>query len=56
MVGIKTHIFKYSVERKHSSPSFQEFGISGGNYNENKFRRKVAESLLMNEKQSTLNT
>ena len=51
-----SHIFKHSVEREHRSPSLQEFSILGGNYHKNKFRRKVAESLLIKEKRSTLNT
>ena len=51
-----SHIFKHSVEREHRPPSLQEFSILGGNYHKNKFHRKVAESLLIKEKQPTLNT
>ena len=50
-----SHIFKDSVEREHRHPSLQEFSILGGNYRKNKFRRKVAGSLLRKEKRSTLN-
>ena len=42
-----SHIFKYSGERKHGPPNLQEFSILGRNYHKNKFRRKVAEPLLM---------
>ena len=48
-----SHIFKHFVESEHL---VQEFSILGGNYRKNKFRRKVAESLLIKEKRSTLNT
>ena len=51
-----SHIFKHSVGSEHRPPSLQEFSILGGNYRQNKFRRKVGESLLIKEKQSTLNT
>ena len=51
-----SHIFKYSIEREHRPPSLQELSVLGGNYRKNKFRRKVAESLLTKEKRSTLHT
>ena len=51
-----SHIFKYSFEREHRPPSLQELSVLGGNYRKNKFRRKVAESLLTKEKRSTLHT
>ena len=51
-----SHKFKHSVERKHRPPSLEEFSILGGNYDKNKFLRKVAESLLIKTKRSALNT
>ena len=51
-----SHIFKHLVEREHKSPSLQQFSIMGGSYRKNKFHRKAAESLLVKETRSTLNT
>ena len=45
-----SHISKQLVEREHRAPSLHEFSILRGNYLKNKFRRKVAKSLLIKQK------
>ena len=44
--GKYSHIFKHC----------EDFSIIGANYRKNKSRRKIAESLFINEKRSTLST
>ena len=50
-----SHIFKHSVGSENRPDILQKFSILGGNYRKNKFRIKVAGSLIIKEKRATLN-
>ena len=52
----KSHVLKHCIENDHKLPSIEDFTILGTNYKKIKFRRKIAESLLIKEKRSSLNT
>ena len=53
---LKSYLFKNSMERNHKTVALDEFKIIGKGYKRSKFRRKLAESLHIKEKRSSLNT
>ena len=52
----KSHLFKHLVETNHKTVTLDDFKIIGKGYRRSKFRRKLAESLHIKEKRSSLNT
>ena len=52
----KAHLYKYSQESSFPCVTLIDFKIIGSNFQNQKFKRKVAESLLIREMQSLLNT
>ena len=53
---LKSHILRHSVESGHANVSYEDFKIIAKNFNNNHWKRKIAESLLIKEKPPTLNT
>ena len=53
---LKSHLLKHSVETNHKTVTLHDFKIIGVVYKTSKFRRKLAESLHIKEKRSSLNT
>ena len=53
---LKSHILRHSVESGHANVSYEDFKIIAKNFNNNHWKRKIAESLLIKEKRPTLNT
>ena len=51
----KSHILRHSVESGHTNVSCEDFKIIAKNFNNNSWKRKIAESLLIKEKRPTLN-
>ena len=54
--GLKSHLFKHSVETNHKTVTLDDFKIIGKGYKRSKIRHKLAESLHIKEKRSSLNT
>ena len=52
---LKSHILRHSVESGHANVSCEDFKIIAKNFNNNSWKRKIAESLLIKEKRPTLN-
>ena len=52
----KSHLFKHAKETNHKTVTLDEFKIVGKGYKRSKFRCKLAESLHIKEKHSSLNT
>ena len=52
---LKSHILRHSVESGHANVSYEDFKIIAKNFNNNSWKRKIAESLLIKEKRLTLN-
>ena len=52
----KTHLYKHSQESNHPCVAWSDFNIVGSNFQNQKFKRKIAESLLIRETRSSLNT
>ena len=52
---LKSHILRHSVESGHANVSYEDFKIIAKNFNNNSWKRKIAESLLIKEKRPTLN-
>ena len=52
----KSHLFKHAKETNHKTVTLDDFKIIGKGYKRSKFRRKLAESLHIKEKRSSLNT
>ena len=52
---MKSHILRHSVESGHANVSYEDFKIIAKNFNNNSWKRKIAESLLIKEKRPTLN-
>ena len=52
---LKSHNLIHSVEPGHASVSYEDFKIIAENFNNNSWKRKIAESLLIKEKRPTLN-
>ena len=52
----KSHLYKHSQESNHPCVALSDFEIIGSNFQNQKFKRKIAESLLIREKRSSLNT
>ena len=47
---LKSHILIHSVESGHANVSCEDFKIIAKNFNDNSWKRKIAESLLIKEK------
>ena len=52
----KSHLYKHSQESNHPCVALSDFKITGSNFQNQKFKTKIAESLLIREKRSSLNT
>ena len=52
---LKSHILRHSVESGHANVRCEDFKIIAKNFNNNSWKRKIAESLLIKEKRPTLN-
>ena len=52
----KSHLFKHAMKTNHKTVTLDDFKIIGKDYKRPKFRRKLAESLHIEEKRSSLNT
>ena len=52
----KSHLYKHSQESNHPGVALSDFKIIGSHFQNQKFKRKIAEPLLMREKLSSLNT
>ena len=52
----KSHLYKHSQESNHPCVALSDFKIIGSNFQNQKFKRKIAESLLIRETRSSLNT
>ena len=52
----KSHLYKHSQESNHLCVTLSEFKIIGSNFQNQKFKRKIAKSLLIREKRSSLST
>ena len=52
----KSHLFKHAMETNHKTVTLDDFKIIGKGYKRSKFRCKLAESLYIKEKRSSLNT
>ena len=50
---LKSHILRHSVESGHANVSCEDFKIIAKNFNNNSWKRKIAESLLIKEKRPT---
>ena len=53
---LRFNLFKHSVKTKHKIATLDDFKIAGKGYKRSKFRRKLAESLHIKERRSSLNT
>ena len=51
---LKSHSLRHSVESGHANVSYQDFKIIAKNSNNNSWKRKTTESLLIKEKRPTL--
>ena len=47
---LKSHILRHSVESGHANVSCEDFKIIAKNFNDNSWKRKIAESLLIKQK------
>ena len=56
MRQIKSQFYKDLQESNHPCVALSDFKIIGSNFQNQKFKRKIAELLLIREKQSSLNT
>ena len=52
---LKSHILRHSVESGLANVSYEDFKIISKNFNNNSWKRKIVESLLIKEKRPTLN-
>ena len=53
---LKSHLCKHLMETNHKRMTLDDFKIIGKGYKRSKFRSKLAESLYIKEKCSSLNT
>ena len=53
---LKSHILRHSVESGHAKVSCEDFKIIAKNFNNNHWKRRIVEALLIKEKRPTLNT
>ena len=53
---LKSHIVRHCLESGHANISYKDFTIIAKNFNNNHWKCKIAESLLIKEKRPTLNT
>ena len=51
----KLHLYKHSQESNHPCVVLNDFKMIGSNFQNQKFKRKITESLLIREKRSSLN-
>ena len=54
--GKKSHLYKHSQESNHPCVALSDFKFIGSYFQNKKFKRKIAESLLIREKRSSRNT
>ena len=52
----KSHLYKHLQDNNHLCIALSDFKIIGSSFRNQKFKRKIAESLLIREKRSSLNT
>ena len=52
----KSHLYKHLQESNHPCVALSDFKIIGSNFENQNFKRKIAESLLIRESRSSLNT
>ena len=52
----KSHISRHSLEFGHVNVSYEDFKIIAKNFNNNHWKHRIAESLLIKEKRPTLNS
>ena len=52
---LKSHILKHSIESGHAKFSYYDFKMIAKNFNNNSWKYKIVESLLIKEKRPTLN-
>ena len=53
---LKSHILRHSVESGHANVSYEDFKIIAKDFNNNHWKRRIADPLLIKEKRPTLNT
>ena len=53
---LKSHFLRHSIEFGNVNVSYEDFNIIANNFNNNHWKRKIAESLLIKEKRPTLKT
>ena len=53
---LKSHILRHLVESGHANVGYEDFKIIGKNLNNDYWKARIAESLLIKEKRPTLNT
>ena len=53
---LKSHILRHLIESGHANVSYEDFKIIGKNLNNDHWKGRIAESLLIKEKRSTLNS
>ena len=53
---LKSHILRHSVKSGHANISYRDFKIMAKNFNNNHWKPKITESLLIKGKRMTLNT
>ena len=51
----KFHLLKHSIDKRHSKIKSNKIKMVGQNYNNNKWKRKVSEALLIKEYRSIIN-
>ena len=53
---LRSHILRHSLESGNSNVSCEDFKIIAKNFNKYHWKRRIVESLLIQEKRSTFNT
>ena len=49
------HVLKHSSEKEHVEVKQEDFKIIGSNFKNNRFKRTIAEALLLRQKHPSLN-
>ena len=53
---LTSHFLRHSIEFGNVNVSYEDFNIIANNFNNNHWKRKIAESLLIKGKRPTLKT
>ena len=56
MIDAKSHLGKHAIRKCHKCSKIEDFNVISKGYRNTTFKRKVSESLLINDVRSTLNT